>query len=52
MTGGKKNRGLAVVESYRLLARSREPTPEDLRLAVIMGWCLEMVQLETAMVDI
>jgi farnesyl diphosphate synthase len=51
MTGGKKYRGLAVVQSYRLLARNREPTPEDIRLAIIMGWCLEMVKLETTVGD-
>jgi geranylgeranyl pyrophosphate synthase len=51
MTGGKKYRGLAVVQSYRLLTRKREPNLEDIRLAIIMGWCLEMVKLEATMVD-
>ncbi|PNF19861.1 Farnesyl pyrophosphate synthase [Cryptotermes secundus] len=49
MTGGKKYRGLAVVQSYRLLARNHEPTPEDIRLAIIMGWCLEMLHTSLLM---
>jgi farnesyl diphosphate synthase len=43
MTGGKRNRGLAVLQSYRLLAKNQKPSREDLHLATIMGWCLEMV---------
>jgi hypothetical protein len=50
MTGGRKYRGLAVVESYRLLAGNRDPSPEDIRLAITMGWCLEMVKQETTMI--
>ncbi|XP_069668791.1 farnesyl pyrophosphate synthase-like [Periplaneta americana] len=49
MTGGKRNRGLAVVLSYRLLAKDREPSREDLHLARIMGWCLEMLHTSLLM---
>jgi hypothetical protein len=51
MTGGKRNRGLAVLQSYRLLAKNQNPSREELHLATIMGWCLEMVQIHTAVFD-
>lgn len=44
--GGKKNRGLALVYAYRLLAAKDELTPENIRLSQIMGWCVEMVRGE------
>lgn len=41
VASGKKNRGLATVLSYKMLAPPEEQTPENLFLARIMGWCLE-----------
>jgi hypothetical protein len=41
--GGKKNRGLALVFAYRMLAGKDELTPENIRLSQILGWCVEMV---------
>ncbi len=41
---GKKNRGIAVVESYRLLAQN-EVTEENLRIARAVGWCVELVSV-------
>jgi farnesyl diphosphate synthase len=41
--GGKKNRGLALIFAYRMLAGKDELTPENIRLSQIMGWCVEMV---------
>lgn len=29
--------------AYRMLAKPQDVTPENVRLATIMGWCLEMV---------
>lgn len=40
--GGKKNRGLAVVASYKMLVGD-DLKPEDLFLAQVGGWCVEMV---------
>ena len=51
MTGGKRNRGLAVLKSYRLLAKNQNLSREDLHLATIMGWCLEMVQIQATVLD-
>jgi len=51
MTGGKRNRGLAVLQSYRLLAKNQNPSREELHLVTIMGWCLEMVQIQTTVFD-
>ncbi|GFO28035.1 farnesyl pyrophosphate synthase-like [Plakobranchus ocellatus] len=38
---GKKNRGVSVVSSYRCLAPSAKE--EDLHIARILGWCVELV---------
>lgn len=40
---GKKNRGLAVVAAYKMLEKPENLTPENVRLANILGWCVEMV---------
>lgn len=40
---GKKNRGLALVLAYKMLAQN-EITEESLRLAQCLGWCVEMLQ--------
>ncbi|XP_059472979.1 farnesyl pyrophosphate synthase-like [Neocloeon triangulifer] len=39
--GGKRNRGLAVVQAYKYLAQ--ENTAEGLRQAQLMGWAVEML---------
>ncbi|XP_071054061.1 farnesyl pyrophosphate synthase isoform X3 [Onthophagus taurus] len=41
---GKKNRGLAVVAAYKMLEDAANLTPENVRLANILGWCVEMFQ--------
>lgn len=43
MTGGSKARGLSVVQSYRILAAPEDVIPENMKLANIMGWCMELV---------
>ncbi|GLH15155.1 Farnesyl pyrophosphate synthase [Gryllus bimaculatus] len=49
--GGKKNRGLATVFAYRMLSPADQLTPENLRLAHIIGWCVEMLQAFFLVVD-
>lgn len=41
---GKKNRGLAAVLAYRMLAKSEDLTPEKIQRAQYLGWCIEMFQ--------
>ncbi|OXU18892.1 hypothetical protein TSAR_016867 [Trichomalopsis sarcophagae] len=41
---GKKNRGLSLVYAYRKLAPPDQLTEDNVRLARILGWCVEMVQ--------
>lgn len=42
--GGKKNRGLATVLAYKSLVGDEALlTPENVRLAHYLGWCVEMV---------
>lgn len=40
---GKKSRGLAVVGAYKMFEHPDKLTPENIRLANILGWCVEMV---------
>ncbi|XP_049848396.1 farnesyl pyrophosphate synthase-like [Schistocerca gregaria] len=49
--GGKKNRGLALVYSYRMLTPESQRTEENIRLAQIMGWCVEMLQAFLLVID-
>lgn len=42
--GGKKNRGLAVVSAYQILTPPEKQTEADIRMAHILGWCVEMLQ--------
>ncbi|GFG32081.1 hypothetical protein Cfor_06854 [Coptotermes formosanus] len=49
--GGKKNRGLAVVYAYRMLATKDQLTQENIRLSQIMGWCVEMLQAYFLVLD-
>ncbi|XP_029176035.1 farnesyl pyrophosphate synthase-like isoform X2 [Nylanderia fulva] len=41
--GGKKTRGMALIYAYKLLAPSDQLTEENIRLARILAWCLELV---------
>ena len=38
---GKKNRGVSVVTSHKLLVQA--PKEEDVQTARILGWCVEWV---------
>ncbi|XP_048450685.1 farnesyl pyrophosphate synthase, partial [Rhincodon typus] len=42
--GGKRNRGLSVVTSFRELASPKLQTQENFRRALIVGWCVELLQ--------
>uniref|UniRef100_A0A0E0JMT3 Farnesyl pyrophosphate synthase n=1 Tax=Oryza punctata TaxID=4537 RepID=A0A0E0JMT3_ORYPU len=50
---GKLNRGLAVVESYKILkaASATEPSEEELFLACILGWGIEWLQAYFLVLD-
>ncbi|XP_044972639.1 farnesyl pyrophosphate synthase-like [Hordeum vulgare subsp. vulgare] len=49
--GGKLNRGLAVVESYKLLKAGSEPNEEEHFLACILGWGIEWLQAYFLVLD-
>ncbi|XP_059836058.1 farnesyl pyrophosphate synthase isoform X1 [Hypanus sabinus] len=42
--GGKRNRGLSVIASFRELAAPHQQTEENFHLALIVGWCVELLQ--------
>lgn len=48
---GKKNRGLALVSSYKMLENPANLTPENIRLASILGWCVEMMHAYFLILD-
>lgn len=41
---GKKNRALMVPQTYKMLVSSSQLTEENLKLANVMGWCVEFLQ--------
>ncbi|KAK2640015.1 hypothetical protein Ddye_027810 [Dipteronia dyeriana] len=49
--GGKLNRGLSVVDSYKLLKEGKELTEEEIFLASALGWCIEWLQAYFLVLD-
>ncbi|CAA3005136.1 farnesyl diphosphate synthase [Olea europaea subsp. europaea] len=49
--GGKLNRGLSVVDSYKLLKQGKELTAEETFLACSLGWCIEWLQAYFLVLD-
>nr|ALL35403.1 isopentenyl diphosphate synthase [Phyllotreta striolata] len=41
---GKKTRGLTTVIAYKMLEKPENLTPENIRLANILGWCVELLK--------
>ncbi|KOC62899.1 Farnesyl pyrophosphate synthase [Habropoda laboriosa] len=48
---GKKNRALTVIHAYKLLSSSDQLTEENIRLARILGWCIELLQAFFLVID-
>ncbi|XP_068703269.1 farnesyl pyrophosphate synthase-like [Montipora foliosa] len=42
--GGKRNRGLSVIGSLRHLVSADKLTEEEVKTAIILGWCVEWLQ--------
>ena len=42
--GGKMNRGLSVIDTYRSLVGERELTKIELERTYVLGWCVEWLQ--------
>ncbi|KDP35531.1 hypothetical protein JCGZ_08969 [Jatropha curcas] len=49
--GGKLNRGLSVIDSYKLLKDGQELTEEEIFLASALGWCIEWLQAYFLVLD-
>jgi farnesyl diphosphate synthase len=45
---GKLNRGLSVVDSYKLLKGADDLSEEEMFLASTLGWCIEWVILSSS----
>ncbi|CAH2078805.1 unnamed protein product [Thlaspi arvense] len=43
--GGKLNRGISVVDSYKMLKQNQKLTQEEIFLSCALGWCIEWVFL-------
>ncbi|XP_010245026.1 PREDICTED: farnesyl pyrophosphate synthase 1-like [Nelumbo nucifera] len=49
--GGKLNRGLSVIDSYKLLQEGRELPEDEIFLACALGWCIEWFQAYFLVLD-
>ncbi|GAB0092799.1 farnesyl pyrophosphate synthase [Sergentomyia squamirostris] len=49
--GGKKNRGITTVQAYELIAPKVALTEANIKLAVYLGWCVEMLQAMFVLMD-
>ncbi|XP_006284544.2 farnesyl pyrophosphate synthase 2 [Capsella rubella] len=49
--GGKLNRGLSVVDSYKLLKQGQDLTDKETFLACALGWCIEWLQAHFLVLD-
>ncbi|XP_019176990.1 PREDICTED: farnesyl pyrophosphate synthase 1-like isoform X1 [Ipomoea nil] len=49
--GGKLNRGLSVIDSYKLLKEGKEIAENEIFLASVLGWCIEWLQAYFLILD-
>ncbi|KAL5705613.1 dimethylallyltranstransferase [Ranunculus cassubicifolius] len=49
--GGKLNRGLSVIDSYKLLTEGKELDKNEVFLASVLGWCIEWLQAYFLVLD-
>ncbi|KAK3008690.1 hypothetical protein RJ639_015239 [Escallonia herrerae] len=49
--GGKLNRGLSVIDSYKFLQEGKELTDDEVFLACALGWCIEWLQAYFLVLD-
>nr|ACJ38671.1 farnesyl pyrophosphate synthase [Chimonanthus praecox] len=49
--GGKLNRGLSVIDSYKSLKQGKELSEEEIFLACVLGWCIEWLQAYFLVLD-
>nr|QEY10177.1 farnesyl pyrophosphate synthase [Scutellaria barbata] len=49
--GGKLNRGLSVIDSYKLLKEGKDLTDNEVFLASALGWCIEWLQAYFLVLD-
>ncbi|KAI3834502.1 hypothetical protein MKX03_011962 [Papaver bracteatum] len=49
--GGKLNRGLSVIDSYKLLKEGQDLSEDEIFLASVLGWCIEWLQAYFLVLD-
>ncbi|CAN8245653.1 unnamed protein product [Cochlearia groenlandica] len=49
--GGKLNRGLSVVDSFKLLKQGQDLTDDEIFLSCALGWCIEWLQAYFLVLD-
>nr|ARA73616.1 farnesyl diphosphate synthase [Lepidium apetalum] len=49
--GGKLNRGLSVVDSFKLLKEGKDLTEQEVFLSCALGWCIEWLQAYFLVLD-
>lgn len=48
---GKLNRGLSVIDSYRLLRQGMGISTDEVFLGCVLGWCIEWVHPEALLIN-
>lgn len=43
LTSDNNTSGLITIYAYKLIAKPEDKTPENLSLAIILGWCMRFV---------
>lgn len=51
LPGGKMNRGLTVLATYRLLVGDKTPSEDEYYCALVLGWCVELLQASFLVAD-
>lgn len=46
VTTGNNARGLITVYAYKMIAKTVDQTPENIRLAILLGWCMRLVSAD------
>ncbi|KAI3991510.1 hypothetical protein MKX01_006812 [Papaver californicum] len=49
--GGKLNRGLSVIDSYKLLKEGQDLSEDEIFLVSVLGWCIEWLQAYFLVLD-
>lgn len=47
VTSGSNARGIVTIYAYKMLAKPKEITRDNIKLAIVLGWCMRLVSFVT-----